>query len=144
VSPVDAALLRRKLGHIAECLQALRPLAGLSLAEYRARLYERKAAERLLQEAIEAALDVNAHLAAELAAQVPDDYYRGFVTLGELGVLPRDLAERLAPSAGLRNRLVHEYDILDDGRGLASIGRVLDEYPRYVQAIEAYLSGAGL
>jgi uncharacterized protein YutE (UPF0331/DUF86 family) len=144
VSPVDAALLRRKLGHIAECLQALRPLAGLSLAEYRARLYERKAAERLLQEAIEAALDVNAHLAAELAAQVPDDYYRGFVTLGELGVLPRDLAERLAPSAGLRNRLVHEYDILDDGRVLASIGRVLDEYPRYVQAIEAYLSGAGL
>ena len=87
---------------------------------------------------------MNAHLAAELSAEVPDDYYRGFIRLGELGVLPRDLAERLAPSAGLRNRLVHEYDILDDGRVLASIGRVLDEYPRYVQAIDAYLSGAGL
>ncbi len=69
-----------------------------------------------LQEAIEAALDVNAPLAAE----VPDDSYRGFIRLGELGVLPRDLAERLASSAGLRNRLVHRCDILDDGRVLAS------------------------
>jgi uncharacterized protein YutE (UPF0331/DUF86 family) len=31
---------------------------------HRARLYERKAAERFLHEAIEAALDINAHLIA--------------------------------------------------------------------------------
>lgn len=56
MSPVDAAVIRRKLGHIAEALTALGPLARLSLDEYRQRLYERKAAERLLQEAIEAFL----------------------------------------------------------------------------------------
>ena len=54
----------RKLGHIAEVLAALRPLKDLSLDEYRAKLYERKAAERLLQEGIEAALAINAVLAA--------------------------------------------------------------------------------
>ena len=47
MSPVDAALVRRKLARIAASLDALRPLAQLSLPEYRARLYERKAAERL-------------------------------------------------------------------------------------------------
>jgi len=60
MSPVDAALIRRKLAHIAELLTAPRPLARLTLEEYRERLYDRKAAERLMQEAVEAALDVNA------------------------------------------------------------------------------------
>lgn len=50
MSPVDAAIIRRKLQRIAASLDALRPLARLSVEEYRSRLYERKAAERLLQE----------------------------------------------------------------------------------------------
>jgi uncharacterized protein YutE (UPF0331/DUF86 family) len=141
VSPVDVALVRRKLGHIASCLDDLRPLGALSLEDYRARLYERKAAERLLQEAIEAALDVNAHLIAEAGGDVPDDYYGGFIKLGDIGVLTRELAQSLAPSAGLRNRLVHEYMGLDDARVLASIGVLRALYPRYVEAIERYLTG---
>ena len=143
MSPVDAALVRRKLARIAASLDALGPLAQLTLSEYRARLYERKAAERLLHEGIEAALDVNAHLIAELGAEVPDDYYGGFVKLGDLGVLPRELALSLAPSAGLRNRLVHEYESLDDAKVLASIGALLAQYPSYVQAVESYLIKAG-
>jgi uncharacterized protein YutE (UPF0331/DUF86 family) len=143
VSPVDVALVRRKLARIAASLDALGPLAQLTLPEYRARLYERKAAERFLQEGIEAALDVNAHLIAELGVEVPDDYYGGFVKLGDLGVLPRDLALSLAPSAGLRNRLVHEHESLDDAKVLASIRTRLAQYPSYVQAIESYLSKAG-
>ena len=144
MSPVDAAVIRSKLGHIMECLDALRPLARLTLAEYRARIYERKAAERLLQEAIEAALDINAHIIAELGLRVPDEYYGGFVKLGELGVLSSELADSLAPSAGLRNRLVHEYAGLDDAKVLGSIAVMLDLYPRYIQAVEAYLGKAGL
>jgi len=49
MSPIDAAIVRRKLGHIMTALDGLRPLARLSVNEYRARLYERKAAERLLR-----------------------------------------------------------------------------------------------
>jgi len=144
VSPVDAAIIRRKLGHIAASLDALRPIARLRLEDYRTRLYERKAAERLLQQAIEAALDINAHLIAELGSEVPDDYYAGFLKVGELGIVPRDLAGALAPSAGLRNRLVHEYEAIDDAKVLTSIGTLLESYPRYIHAIEAYLAKAGL
>ena len=143
MSPVDAAIIRRKLQHIVDCLEALRPIGRLTLEEYRARLYERKAAERLLQEAIEAALDVNAHFIAELGREVPEEYYGGFLKVGELGILSIDLARSLAPSAGLRNRLVHEYEGIDDAKVLASIARLLDLYPRYIQAIEAYLTKQG-
>jgi uncharacterized protein YutE (UPF0331/DUF86 family) len=144
VSPIDAALIRRKLGHIIAALDALRPLAELPLDEYRARLYERKAAERLLQETVEAALDINAHVIAETGRSVPDDYYSGFVELGTMGILSPELALLLAPSAGLRNRLVHEYEALDDSKVLAAIGGALVLYPRYLQAIEAHLGKAGL
>lgn len=125
-------------------LEGLRPISRFSLEEYRARFYERKAAERLLQETIEAALDINAHLIAELGREIPDEYYGGFLKVGELGVVPPDLARSLAPSAGLRNRLVHEYEEIDDAKVLASINSLLELYPRYVQAIETYLAKAGL
>ena len=52
MSPIDAAIIRRKLQRITGSLNGLRPIARLSLEEYRARFYERKATERLLQEAI--------------------------------------------------------------------------------------------
>lgn len=144
MTPVDASIVRRKLATMTEALHGLQPLAGLSLDEYGRRYCERKAAERLLQEAIEAALDVNAHLIAELGRAVPDDYHGTFLRMGELGVLPDDLARDLAPAAGLRNGLVHEYDAIDDAKVLAAIGRTLELFPRYVQAIDAYLERSGL
>ena len=144
MSPVDAAIIRRQLQPIITSLDGLTPIARLSAEQYRARLYERKAAERLLQETIEAALDINAHLIAELGGEIPEDYFGGFLKAGELGIIPPDLARSLAPSAGLRNRLVHEYEAIDDAKVLAAIGTLLDLYPRYVQAIEAYLTKAGL
>ena len=143
MSPVDAAVVRRKLGHIADVLAGLGPLGELSLDEYRARLYERKATERLLQEGIEAALDVNAHLIAEHGLAVPDDYYGGFLMLATLHVLPETLARELAPSAGLRNRLVHEYEGLDDAKVLAAIGTMLMLYGQFLEAIETYLKRSG-
>ena len=97
----------------------------------------------MLHEGIEAALDVNAHLIAELGAEVPDDYYGGFTKLGDLGVLPRELARSLAPSAGRRNRLVDEYESFDDAKVLASMGALLGQYPSYVQAVESYLIKTG-
>jgi uncharacterized protein YutE (UPF0331/DUF86 family) len=144
MSPIDAATVRRKLGHIMASLNLLRPIRDLSLEQYRARVMERKAAERVLQEAVEASLDINAHLIAERGFPVPDDYYTGFLKLGEIGVLSSDLARALAPSAGLRNRLVHEYDTLDDAKVLAAVGTALELFPRYIQAIELELRRLGL
>ncbi len=144
MSPVDAAIIRRKLQHIVASLEGLRPIGRMNVEEYRARFYERKAGERLLQETIEAALDINAHLIAELGGEIPEDYYGGFLKAADLGIVPPDLAGSLAPSAGLRNRLVHEYEAIDDAKVLQSIGALLALYPRYVQAVEAFLTKAGL
>ena len=146
MSPIEAAILRRKLEHIVTCLDNLRPIARMTPEDYadQDHFIERKASERMLQEAIEAALDINAHLIAELGGEFPAEYYGGFLMVGRLGVIPGELALELAPSAGLRNRLVHEYEAIDDAKVFAAIGTILRLYPRYVNAVEEYIEKQGL
>jgi uncharacterized protein YutE (UPF0331/DUF86 family) len=139
VTPADPAVLRRKLAVIAGNLQALEPIAALSLERYRADLFTRKGTERLLQELIEAAIDVNTHLLVQEGHPAPDDYYQGFVMLAEHGILTQELATALAPAAGLRNRLVHEYDAIVDAIVLDAVRKAEDLFPKYVAAIERHL-----
>ena len=80
----------------------------------------------------------------EQGRAVPQDYYGGFLALAELQILPEELARHLAPSAGLRNRLVHEYETVDDAKVLAAIQTILERYPRFVQAIETFLTKSGV
>lgn len=103
-----------------------------------------KATERLLQEVVEAASDVNAHVLTNLGSAPPKDYYEGFVEMGRKGPLSGELAASLAPSAGLRNRIVHDYDEIDDGIVLDAVGEARRLFPSYVAAVERFLEDRGL
>ena len=95
----------------------------------------------MLQEAVEAAVDVNLHLLRAAGHPAPPDYYESFVAVGRAGVVPERLARELAPSAGLRNRLVHEYDVIDDAIVLDAVRRARRDFAKYVAAIEHYVAG---
>ncbi len=140
MSPVEEEIIRRKLATIVENLKALDPIGQMSLGEYFQELYKRKATERLLQELIEAAIDINTYIIVQTGNKVPDDYYESFIVLGELNIISSQLAEKLAPSAGLRNRLVHEYDTLEHSMVLDAVRRAQELYPKYIEQIENYLS----
>jgi uncharacterized protein YutE (UPF0331/DUF86 family) len=131
----------RKLDVIAANLKALGQIAVLTEAEYTGDFFKMKATERLLQELIEAAIDVNTHLIVQTGHAAPDDYYDSFVQVGELGLIPKDLSQKLAPSAGLRNRLVHEYDLLDQPLLLQAVRQATEMYPLYVKEVFKYLTG---
>ena len=138
MTPVDPAVIRRKLGLIINNLQALESIRDIAPVRYREDLFLRKGTERLLQETIEAAIDLNTHLLVQSGQAPPDDYFRGFLLLAERGILPADLAAALAPSASLRNRLVYEYDDLIDAIVLDAVKKLLQLYPQYVAAIDAH------
>jgi uncharacterized protein YutE (UPF0331/DUF86 family) len=139
MTPVDKDIIKRKLAVIVRNLEALGGISQLTILEYEEDLYRRKAAERLLQELIEAAIDINTHLIVELGGTVPDSYYETFLALGSLQVLSSELARNLAPSAGLRNRLVHEYDAIDDSVVYDSVGQAVKLYTEYIRAIKEYI-----
>ncbi len=54
-------------------------------------------------------LDIGHRIISLENARKPADYYETFVILAELGIITPDFAHLLAPLAGLRNILVHEY-----------------------------------
>jgi len=140
MSPVEIEVIKRKIAVIIENLKALEPIKKMSTDEYVVDLYKRKATERLLQELIEAAIDINIHIIAATGRPIPDDYYESFIRMGELRIIPSEIAEKLAPSSGLRNRLVHEYDRLEHSIVLDAV-RMADElYTKYVKEINDYLS----
>lgn len=141
MSPIEAEIVKRKLARIAENLKALEPIKDMKQDKYVKDLYKRKATEKLLQELIEAAIDINIHMIVQTGNPAPDDYYESFIKAGELKIISQDLAEKLAPSAGLRNRLVHEYDRIEHSMVLKAVAMAEELYPQYVKEINDYVSG---
>lgn len=140
MSSIEIEIVQRKLAIIIENLKTLEPIKGMKPDEYLQDVYKRKATERLLQELIEAAIDINIHMIVAAGHTVPDDYYESFIRAGELKIISADIAQKLAPSAGLRNRLVHEYDRLDHSMVLKAVNMAQEVFPQYIKAINNYLS----
>lgn len=136
---VRPEIVRRKLSHLDGYLAELEAHRGVDLEAYLAPGGPRRAVERLIQLVVEAAADINVHVVSELEGRPPIDYRESFYAAARVGLLPPALAERLAPSAGLRNALVHEYARIDDARVHASIPLVLDGFREYVRAVVAWL-----
>jgi len=140
MNPLEKEIIRRKFAVIVENLNLLKPIQNMTQEEYIDDIYKRKATERLLQELIEAAIDINTHIITQTKNMVPDDYYESFIKMGELKIIPRLIAEKLAPSAGLRNRLVHEYDTLEHPVILNAVKRAEELYSEYIKAVDYYIS----
>lgn len=133
-------VVERKLGALAGYLEELRPKSRLSLAAYRRSGTTRRAVERLLQLCTDAAADACAGLLV-VAGRGPASNLRAqFAEAAALGAIPADLAERLLPVAGLRNRLVHDYEQLDDARVWSAARAVLRELPLFIASVTDYLA----
>lgn len=142
MTALDRDLVRRKLRVITRNIRDMARVARLSLEEYRADRLRQKGVERLLQETVEAAADINVHILRCAGHAAPADYFTSFVEMGTEGAIPQDLANSLAPSAGLRNRIVHEYDAIDDAIVLRAAGTAAHQFAAYVAAVESYLGSA--
>ena len=55
--------------------------------------------------------------------------------MGEYKYLTIKLADSLANSTGLRNRLAYEYDEVDQKNVYKAVKRCLDEVPRYMKRV---------
>lgn len=136
---VRTEIVRRKLAHLDRYLGELEAHRGLALGEYVAPGGPRRTVERLIQLIVETAADINVHVVTELEGQPPTDHRGSFSAAARLGLIPADLAQRLAPSAGLRKALVHDYADIDEARVHAAIPLVLDGFRGYARAVQAWL-----
>lgn len=95
--------------------------------------------ERLIELLVEASSDINSYMLAQLHNVIPSTYYDSFIEAGKNHLITRELANELAKSAGMRNRLVHQYEEIDHEIVFKSISVALKQFPLYIQQIITYL-----
>ena len=96
-------------------------------------------AERYLQLAIQALLDISHHIVADMNMNLPADSKELFNLLTKHKVLPVRLSKRLAPMAGFRNILVHEYLEIDRHRVYRVLKNDLNDFERFIKAVSKLL-----
>lgn len=98
---------------LSDCLNKLEPLTERSRTEFRDDPYLRDIVERNLEVAAQAVIDISNRSISVEQAPKPEGYRPAIERMGELDVIEAEFAETLAPLAGFRNLLVHEYVELD-------------------------------
>jgi len=135
----DPDLIRRKLSRLNMYLDKLKPIAEHTFEEYRSDFYLKTSAERLIHLIVECASDINSHVVVESGQRPPEDYTSSFVRASEVGLITRELADKIKGSGGMRNILVHEYMEIDDKKVYSIIPDAISYYKEYIRQVDEFL-----
>ncbi|MCD6285296.1 MAG: DUF86 domain-containing protein [Anaerolineae bacterium] len=111
--PNEFSGIERRLDELDERLARLHPLQATARAEFAQDPYLRDIVERNLEVAAQTCIGTSHRIIALLGTQKPVSYQDVILKMGDLSVVPVDLSRSLAPSAGFRNVLVHDYVAID-------------------------------
>ncbi|MPZ89142.1 MAG: DUF86 domain-containing protein [Nitriliruptorales bacterium] len=134
---VDSERISERLALLRQYRDELAELRDLPVSEYLAS--HTYSGRYLVQVAAQLSIDLANHLIASSGWRPPSDFRDAFTVLEERGVLDGDLTRHLRDLAGLRNRLVHLYDSVDDRSLHQALGSGLDDLDGFARAIAARL-----
>jgi uncharacterized protein YutE (UPF0331/DUF86 family) len=135
----EFAGIERRLDELSERLARLQPLRDKARTDFDEDPYLRDIVERNLEIAAQCCIDVSHRIISLEGAQKPVDYYDAILRMGELGVLPADFARHLAPLAGFRNILVHEYLAVDWDEVYQALHH-LEDLERFAKFVRRWLA----
>ena len=137
---LDSAAVQAKLVLMVALLDDLDGVGPVDAAVLQRDRMLRHAVERVLTQLVDLAVSVNGHVAVAGGLAAPATYRASFAAAAATGALPAALAERLAPSAGLRNVLVHEYAAVDLGLVVRGVELARTDYRSCVRAVAGFLA----
>jgi uncharacterized protein YutE (UPF0331/DUF86 family) len=140
----DREVVLRKLTSIREHVARIRRRRAVELAVFKADVDRQDALSMSLLVAVQDALDVALHMAADEGWGVPASYAESFSLLAAHGVIDAPLSTDLARMATLRNRLAHGYATVDVERIWQEIPAGVDALDAFTGAIAAWLSRQAL
>jgi len=137
----QARLIQQKLVNMEGYMEELGPYLEGHLEEYLERPGQRRIVERLAQVIIESAIGTS-NLLILASGGVPASTAREcFVTAHALGIIDSHLLTRFRQTyVGLRNRIVHDYDALDNTVVYLAAKRLIGDTQEYVGSVYRYLS----
>ena len=93
---------------------------------------------KAFQEMAEAAMDIIAMIVRD-CDETPKDDYANIDFVVRKGIIKPKTADVLRQANGLRNRLVHAYNGLDERRAHSSIVELLNHFEEFCDAVSAWL-----
>lgn len=140
---IDNAMVKNRIERIEEDLLHLKDFVSLSFDDIAKNYNTHRTVERIIEIVVNHAIDINQHIIAEQGkGNLPFDFKESFLLLEDLGIYPKEFAEKISKSAGLRNILVHEYTKLDEKKFYSSIKDCYKDYVRYCRYIIDYLKAS--
>jgi uncharacterized protein YutE (UPF0331/DUF86 family) len=136
----DHDLVEKKLAFVDTCVGELGRLASPDDLERDVK--ERRFVEHTLQIAIQAALDIAAHIVSDDRLGEPRTNQELFTLLGNAGWIDPALGEALRAAVGFRNVLVHGYTAVDPRIVRDVLVNHLGDLTAFTAAIRARI-GAG-
>lgn len=136
---VDPERVRTRLGALEVDLRDLTAKQDTSKRAYREDRDLQAIVERRFETAIQACLDVAAHVVASEGYREPTDDADLFRVLEEEGTLSADVADRMVEMAGFRNVLAHEYADIDHERVYGHL-QDLDHFRRFAEEVAAFIA----
>ena len=136
---LDVDACQEKLALMADLVADLDRQAEVTGAVLRADRDRRHVVERILTQLVDIAGGLNSLLTRGLGHRAPTGYREGFEVLRQLGLLPKELVDRLLPSVGMRNLLTHEYGRIDLDLVAAATSASRRDYADFVEVTRAAL-----
>ena len=136
---VNKELIKKKLDDIQECYMKLEKILEVDTHDIVHDDIRLPAAERYFQRIVDSAIDINSHIIAELSLRTADDYQSTFTIMGESQILPYDFAMKIAPSVGLRNAVIHQYEDISRTKLVNDLKKDIVQYAEYVKLIYDFL-----
>jgi len=138
-SLVDAEIVVARLAVLRSNLRRLQEIIGHGREAFVLNEDLHLKAERCLQLALQAMLDIGTHVIASEGLERPSGYEGVVPELGKAGYLSGQLVERLQGAAGMRNILVHDYVRLDYERLLDTVSEGIPDPESFAKEIGALL-----
>jgi len=127
------------LDELSERLARLKPLSDRPRIDFDKDPYLRDIVERNLEVSAQCCIDISHRIISIEGARKPIDYYDAILRMSELGVLQAGFARQLAPVAGFRNVLVHEYVAIDWDEVYSALHR-LEDFERFAESVRRWLA----
>jgi uncharacterized protein YutE (UPF0331/DUF86 family) len=128
-----------KLNLISERLRDIDEwISGYDSSDFTSDKKTRLAVYKAFQELTDASFDIVA-MVCKNSKIIPKDDYTNVDALYDKKIIDNKLKNALSEFNGLRNRLVHHYNRLDDGIAFESIQELLPDFRYFTEVIEKWL-----
>ncbi len=142
MASINKKIVNNKLAHITSYLGELRPILKLDNRHLLAKKNYRdlRTLERVFQLIVDTMIEINSHLIKSLNLSPADDYTNTFIILGENNILPPEFAAQIARTVGLRNKIIHKYDIIDPKKFINDLKDGSGQFQEYIKYIQSYVN----